>query len=464
MEQPVDLSPLDFYNRKRQEYTVALAGLTRRIRRVSFARVALALLFIAWLAWGRGWCPGPVVWSVAIALVAAFLALVKVHGRLFARKAYVEAAMEICRRESRLSRYDFSGCDGGVEFFDAAHDFTADLDIFGEKSLFAYIDRTATEAGRHRLADRLRRPLSDVASIIRRQEAVRELAALPDLRLHFAATGKVSGGKRGDVSMAGDAFSTAVFPRRKGVVPAMKILPFVYLALALSSGVWPVAASLIGLLFALCLVAALVAAKRVSQAQERLESGLRALAKYAPLIETLESASFSAPELRAVTDAFSAAPGEKASAALRHLHRLMDDLNQRNNALVFLLLNGFLLWDFRQLAALDAWVRRHGGAVTRWFDALAEFDALSSLAAFLGQLNVLLLIFIETKSDVSCETQLINAKFMQAVSGSSENRMRNVVLPGRISPLPIATTKSLSLTISEGITLSSIKKLLLARL
>lgn len=266
MEQPVDLSPLDFYNRKLQEYTVALAGLTRRIRRVSFARVALALLFIAWLAWGRGWCPGPVVWSVAIALVAAFLALVKVHGRLFARKAYVEAAMEICRRESRLSRYDFSGCDGGVEFFDAAHDFTADLDIFGEKSLFAYIDRTATEAGRHRLADRLRRPLSDVASIIRRQEAVRELAALPDLRLHFAATGKVSGGKRGDVSMAGDALSTAVFPRRKGVVPAMKILPFVYLALALSSGVWPVAASLIGLLFALCLVAALVAAKRVSQA------------------------------------------------------------------------------------------------------------------------------------------------------------------------------------------------------
>lgn len=382
MEHPADLLPLDFYNRKLQEYAVALAGLSRRIRRVSFARVALALLFIAWLAWGRGWCPGPVVWLVAIALVAAFLALVKVHGRLFARKAYVEAAMEICRRESRLSRYDFSGCDGGVEFFDAAHDFTADLDIFGEKSLFAYIDRTATEAGRHRLADRLRRPLSDVASIIRRQEAVRELAALPDLRLHFAATGKVSGGKRGDVSMAGDALSTAVFPRRKGVVPAMKILPFVYLALALSSGVWPVAASLIGLLFALCLVAALVAAKRVSQAQVRLESGLRALAKYAPLIETLESASFSAPELRAVTDAFSAAPGEKASAALRHLHRLMDDLNQRNNALVFLLLNGFLLWDFRQLAALDAWVRRHGGAVTRWFDALAEFDALSSLAAF----------------------------------------------------------------------------------
>ena len=40
------------------------------------------------------------------------------------------------------------------------------------------------------------------------------------------------------------------------------------------------------------------------------------------------------------------------------------------------------MWDFRQLAALDAWVRRHGGAVTRWFDALAEFDALSSLAAF----------------------------------------------------------------------------------
>lgn len=126
--------------------------------------------------------------------------------------------------------------------------------------------------------------------------------------------------------------------------------------MALSTGVWPVAASLIGLLFAVCLVAALAAVKRVSQAQERLESGLRALAKYAPLIETLESASFSAPELRAVTDAFSTSSGEKASVVLRRLRRLMDNLNQRNNALVFLLLNGFLLWDFRQLAALDGWL------------------------------------------------------------------------------------------------------------
>ena len=38
MEQPADLSPLDFYNRKLQEYTVAVAGLSRRIRRVSFLR------------------------------------------------------------------------------------------------------------------------------------------------------------------------------------------------------------------------------------------------------------------------------------------------------------------------------------------------------------------------------------------------------------------------------------------
>ena len=62
--------------------------------------------------------------------------------------------MEICRQEFRACRNtDLSGGDGGAEFFDATHDFTADLDIFGEKSLFAYINRTATEAGRRRLAD-----------------------------------------------------------------------------------------------------------------------------------------------------------------------------------------------------------------------------------------------------------------------------------------------------------------------
>lgn len=67
---------------------------------------------------------------------------------------------------------------------------------------------------------------------------------------------------------------------------------------------------------------------------------------------------------------------------LRRLRRLMDNLNQRNNALVFLLLNGFLLWDFRQLAALDGWLRRYGREVAGWFGALAGFDALASLGAF----------------------------------------------------------------------------------
>ena len=169
-----------------------------------------------------------VVWIIVAVTVVAFLYLIKVHGRLFAKKAYLEAVLDICRKEVRLSRHDFTGCDTGEDFFDAAHDYTADLDIFGNKSLFSYIDRTSTAVGRQRLADWLRRPLAGADAIHSRQEAVRELAGLTELRLHFCAEGMVSGERVDDAATAGSNLSGKIFSRSRWAVFAVNTLPYVY--------------------------------------------------------------------------------------------------------------------------------------------------------------------------------------------------------------------------------------------
>lgn len=382
MEHIDESSPLYFYRNKQNECTVGIAEISRRIYGVGTARIALALFFIAWLIWSWDWFPVTIVWIIAAISVVAFLCLVKVHSRLFAKKAYLEAVLEICRKEFRLSRHDFTGCDTGEDFFDAAHDYTADLDIFGNKSLFSYVDRTSTAVGRQRLVDWLRRPLAGVDAIHSRQEAVRELAGLTELRLHFCAEGMVSGERVDDAATAGSNLSGKIFSRSRWAIFTINALPYVYVVLALATLAWPVAGPIIGLLFCLCFLFSLFIAQRVTLTQQRLEKGLHSIGKYERLIAALESERFESVALQELVSAMQPVGGEKASVCLRRLRRYIDNLNQRNNAIAFLFLNGFLLWDCRQLLSLDRWVLRHAEEVLRWLDAIARFDALSSLAAF----------------------------------------------------------------------------------
>lgn len=109
MEHIDESSPLYFYRNKQNECTAGIAEINRRIYGVSIARVVLALFFIAWLIWSWDWCTATVVWIIVAVTVVAFLYLIKVHGRLFAKKAYLEAVLDICRKEVRLSRHDFTG-------------------------------------------------------------------------------------------------------------------------------------------------------------------------------------------------------------------------------------------------------------------------------------------------------------------------------------------------------------------
>ena len=113
-----------------------------------------------------------------------------------------------------------------------------------------------------------------------------------------------------------------------------------------------------------------------------MEKGLHSIGKYERLIAALESEHFESVALQELVYAMQPVGEEKASVCLHRLRRYIDNLNQRNNAIAFLFLNGFLLWDCRQLLSLDRWVLRHAEEVLRWLDAVARFDALSSLASF----------------------------------------------------------------------------------
>jgi DNA mismatch repair ATPase MutS len=118
-----------------------------------------------------------------------FFFLVKKNIQLEKQKKKFEALKKITEDELLALEHQFSHFEGGKEFLNPAHFNSYDLDLFGEDSVFQFINRTSTLSGKQRLAEWLQSPPLDKTEIEQRQEAVRELSSIPNWRLHFLANG-----------------------------------------------------------------------------------------------------------------------------------------------------------------------------------------------------------------------------------------------------------------------------------
>ena len=198
------------------------------------------ILFVAGIAgvihfWDNGWI---VITGVVALTFVPFLFLVKLHNRLFYQKEYLEKKIEINRQELQAIEYDSSSFDSGEEFINPAHLYSYDLDVFGERSLFQYINRTSTDLGKKRLAAWLNTHLENKAEIEKRQKAVRELAPELKMRQRFRILGLLYKGKSADeeeIKAWADSPSYyrnhAILRALPFIVPAINII-FITLAIA----------------------------------------------------------------------------------------------------------------------------------------------------------------------------------------------------------------------------------------
>ncbi|HUA24536.1 MAG TPA: hypothetical protein VMA54_10495, partial [Steroidobacteraceae bacterium] len=119
--------------------------------RVSVTRLVLAavVLGLAWSSWGEHWLSA--AWMLAP--VVAFICAVAYHVVLRRRCAQIGRAAEFYRRGlARLEDRWAGGGNKGEGFGDAHHVYSADLDLFGEGSLFELLCAARTRMGEETLA------------------------------------------------------------------------------------------------------------------------------------------------------------------------------------------------------------------------------------------------------------------------------------------------------------------------
>lgn len=368
------------YRSRLETHAREAARIKGRIRLIALLRLVVFVAAVAAVYLLRG--AGSVAWgSAALVGIVLFLGLARVHDRWFRRKEFVDCRERAIRRELALLDYRFDGIDGGDEFVDPTHDYSFDLDLFGPKSLFAYLNRSATAAGRRALAQAMQHPRLDADAIRRQQEAVEELSGRTDLLIDFQAWGASSGECADDARLLEQLAQMPRFGSSRPVRVAIVALPALYLVLIVLWLGGLLSGSVVVWLFVALLAIAGIQAKRVTRIQEQLNAALASLSHYARLFEAVEQNRFESERLVRLQRECVDGHGSVSQRVAR-LRRLLANLDQRCNFVGFTLLNGFLLWDLRQLNALDRWLDENRERLPRWLDVLAQFDVCCSLAAF----------------------------------------------------------------------------------
>ena len=328
------------------------------------------------------WDQGTPMYAVTAACLLPFLLLVKYHNRLFLRKDYQEKRLEVNRQELAALDQDTSAFDDGKEFADPAHPYTYDLDVFGPRSLFQYVNRTCTRLGREQLAGWMACHLDKQEPILRRQEAVQELAAKPSFRQRFRILGLLNKGQAADRAELLEWAQSPVRYRNRNLLRRLPHMVTAVNLLCLAgvvTGVLP--GNVWGVLWFGIVVASFAFTRQITKVQSVYGQKLRILGTYAQLLQTMDDEPMETPLLRTVKDKIGG-DRRQASQAIRRLVKLMNELDQRNNYLMYTVLNGCFFWELWQIMRIEAWKEVHAGELPHWLEAIGEMDALCSLGTF----------------------------------------------------------------------------------
>jgi len=346
--------------------------------RVGTARLLLVaiVLVLAWSSWREHWLSA--LWLLAP--VAVFICAVTYHAVLRRRHSRASRAAEFYRRGLARLEDRWAGMGNrGERFGDVHHVYSADLDLFGEGSLFELLCVARTRMGEATLARWLLAPAA-IAEIRQRQTGVLELRDRLDLRERIATLGS----EQESALHPGRLVAWAEAPSVLGegwIRGAAYLLPALLVASL-------IAGDLTGIWTPLTLVLIIEAAV-LYQLRERLNQVLfpaeRAfdfdgLKTFAALLTEIEREKFDSPFMRSLADEISS-PGIRASARIGQLATVVMFSEQRMNPLVTGL-NVPLMYMLQVALAAERWRRAYGKSVRGWVEASGRFESISSIAQY----------------------------------------------------------------------------------
>ena len=318
----------------------------------------------------------------AVVIFIAFLALIVYHKKISFKRDFTNALVEINSDELLFLNNKAWNFDEGKEFIDVQHNYSYDLDFFGQRSLYQYLNRCYTAIGKKTLADYLLQ-LFIPSKIKKHQEAIKELAFDLSWRQDFTALSKITGDSSENLKRLTHWAKSPSdkIPKALYLFSFVSVAAFIIAAILYFTAIIEVPLNIIVWLFIINLVVLGRVFKQIKKelfSSEKIQDILKA---YSKIIANIEVKKFTSSYLNELQKDLSSGTS-KASDSIASLSSIYAQLENIQNPVGAFIFNGTFLYHLHVYQSLCKWKEQNASNLIQWLEIMGHFEALLSLANF----------------------------------------------------------------------------------
>ena len=318
--------------------------------------------------------------ALSAAGMVSFLVLIHVHQALTARLTLAETLYQINHDELQFLENHTTPPLTGKHVAPSLHDFAFDLDVFGEKSLFQFLNRAQTYIGQSHLAQALchTRPVNEIQD---RQDAVKECKEKLDWRQQIQASAFIAHDQQRDFQQLLHWSTTPIekIPNWLRVYAYLgPVLFFVTL------GAWMFLPGddnwkLCSAVFTINLILFSLVLKIIKQQIPAAEKIHQQILHYSLLLQHIEGERFQNVFMKSLQLQLQTPKGS-ASQQLKQLSNIFERMDSLHNLVGATLFNGAGLYHAHVLQTLIQWKQQYATSLQQWLDVIGETETIHSLA------------------------------------------------------------------------------------
>ena len=315
--------------------------------------------------------------------VILFGFLVKLNSREKTYLSILEKKKKINEDEISCIQGDYSNYGNGNHFINSQHNYSHDIDLFGEKSLFQYLNRTTSSNSEEKLAELLLNFETDKTEIKNRQKATQELATKIDWRQNFRANGLHFKSNESEIEklLNWKAKEIPVF-ENKAIWRALLILiPIISIISIILASYFIIPSSLLVFILFIPLGITGNYLKTINTQHKNIGNYLSVLSQHKVLSHCIENEEFESEKLNLIKSKLKT-NNKSASIEIGKLTKITEQIDNRSNPVFAILMNVLMLWDLNYLFKLKEWLSSNSEEIKNWFEAVYEMETVSSLGNF----------------------------------------------------------------------------------
>lgn len=371
-----------YYKNQISEKTEANKELENKIRIVGFFRllVVLIALICGYISYRNEQSTLFII--NILTFIILFLVLVFYHDKLYMEKKRNNMFISINEEGLKRINGEFKKFgDNGSEFLDEKHSYINDLDIFGDNSLFQFMNTTISNGGKLLLARVLKRDIKfNKHEIVERQEAVQELSEKVAWRQKVIAEGRLQKSRKIDldrfVEWGSGENSNSSSILREVIAGIFVAVTWICIVLAVI-GILPV--SFILLMLTVNYAAVKVIASPIADDIQFFESIKNNIEVYSSILTMIDDEEFNCSLLKKYSKRLKN-NNLICRKEMKKLNSIMAWLGDSSKNMAYMLFNILFFSDIFIMRNLEKWREKNGTELKSWMDVLYEIDALCSIA------------------------------------------------------------------------------------